>query len=159
MTESRSSLRAQSGIPAEKLARVLAEAALEKKATDIIIMDMRSVTTMTDFFVVMTVSVDTHSRAVEGAVSERAREDHDSRPWHIEGSDGKRTWVLMDYVDVVVHIFQADAREFYSLERLWGDAPVEPVLDEDPAADNNAVAGGEPVDDEDVTASKDTPTS
>ncbi len=145
MTGSRSSLRAQSGIPAEKLARVLAEAALEKRATDILVMDMRGVTTVTDFFVVMTVSADTHSRAVEGAVSERARDDFDSRPWHVEGGDGARTWVLMDYVDVVVHIFQSDAREFYSLERLWGDAPVEQITDEDPVAAEDLVDAEDPV--------------
>ncbi|MFC1627588.1 ribosome silencing factor [Gemmatimonadota bacterium] len=144
MTGSRSSLRAQSGIPAETLARVLAEAALEKKADDILIMDMRTVTTVTDFFVVMTVSADTHSRAVEQAVSERARNDFDSRPWHIEGGDGSRTWVLMDYVDVVVHIFQSDAREFYSLERLWGDSPVRQVTDEVPIAEEDPVIHEDP---------------
>lgn len=144
MTVSRSSLRARSTIPSEELARALAEAAQSKKATDILIMDMRGVTTVTDFFIVVTVSTDVQSRAVEGAISDRARDDFDTRPWHVEGGEGTRTWVLMDYVDVVVHLFQQEAREFYSLERLWGDAPVEKVIDEDPIADGDHTAEDAP---------------
>ncbi len=144
MTVSRSSLRARSTIPSEELARALAEAARSKKAADILIMDMRGLTTVTDFFIVVTVSTDVQSRAVEGAISDRARDDFDTRPWHVEGGEGTRTWVLMDYVDVVVHLFQQEAREFYSLERLWGDAPVEKVVDEDPIADGDHTAEDAP---------------
>jgi len=144
VTVSRSSLRARSTIPSEELARALAEAARSKKAADILIMDMRGLTTVTDFFIVVTVSTDVQSRAVEGAISDRARDDFDTRPWHVEGGEGTRTWVLMDYVDVVVHLFQQEAREFYSLERLWGDAPVEKVIDEDPIADGDHTAEDAP---------------
>lgn len=144
MTVSRSSLRARSGIPSEELARAIAGAAQSKKAADILIMDMRGLTTVTDFFVVVTVSSDVQSRAVEGAISDRARDDFDTRPWHVEGGEGTRTWVLMDYVDVVVHIFQQEAREFYSLERLWGDAPVEKVVDEVPIVDGDQTAEDTP---------------
>jgi len=144
VTVSRSSLRARSTIPSEELARALAEAARSKKAADILIMDMRGLTTVTDFFIVVTVSTDVQSRAVEGAISDRARDDFDTRPWHVEGGEGTRTWVLMDYVDVVVHLFQQEAREFYSLERLWGDAPVEKVVDEDPIADGDHTAEDAP---------------
>ena len=129
MTVPRSELRAKSEVPSIDLARAITGAALEKKATDIRIMDMRGLTTMTDYFVVVTISTDVHSRAVEGAISEQARESFNARPWHVEGGEGGRTWVLMDYVDVVVHLFEAETREFYSLERLWGDAPTEEVAD------------------------------
>jgi len=144
VTVSRSSLRARSTIPSEKLARALAEAARSKKAADILIMDMRGLTTVTDFFIVVTVSTDVQSRAVEGAISDRARDDFDTRPWHVEGGEGTRTWVLMDYVDVVVHLCQQEAREFYSLERLCGDALVEKVVDEDPIADGDHTAEDAP---------------
>jgi len=129
VTVPRSELRAKSEVPSIDLARTIAGAAVEKKATDIRIMDMRGLTTMTDYFIVVTISTDVHSRAVEGAISERTRESFNTRPWHVEGGEGGRTWLLMDYVDVVVHLFDAETRDFYSLERLWGDAPTEEVTD------------------------------
>jgi len=139
VTVPRSELRSKSEVLSTDLAGTVAEAALEKKATDIRIMDLRGLTTMTDFFVIATISTEVHSRAVEGAISERTRERYDTRPWHVEGGDGGRTWVLLDYVDVVVHLFNAETREFYSLERLWGDAPTEAVSD---PADETARPGG-----------------
>jgi len=114
------------------LARGLARAALEKKAEEIIVLDLRGLTSMTDFFVVATVSTDVHSRAVTEAVERWAREDLGEKPWHVEGAEGTRPWVLLDYVDVVVHLLQPEAREYYGLERLWGDAPSESFADEDP---------------------------
>ena len=114
------------------LALGLSEAALGKKATDIFVLDLRGLTTMTDFFVVATVSTDVHSRAVTEGIVEWAREEMGERPWHIEGDEGSRAWVLLDYVDVVVHLQQPDARDYYGLERLWGDAPKEEVSDPEP---------------------------
>ena len=121
-----------------EVARGFAEAALSKKATDILILDLRQLTAVTDFFVVGTVSTDVHSRAVEEAVYTWAEDELDQRPWHIEGAEGARNWVLLDYVDVVVHLFLPQARAYYSLERLWGDAPAEEVGD--PDGGNDAVA-------------------
>lgn len=135
MTPSRSaekeSRKAENGVPSGEFARGLAEAALTKKAGDLVIMDLRKLTNITDYFVVGTVSTDVHSRAVEEAIDEWAKNELGVRMWHLEGGEGTRTWVLMDYVDVVVHLFQPDAREYYSLERLWGDAPQELVMDPD----------------------------
>ena len=114
-----------------EVARGFAEAALIKKATDLIILDLKNLTSMTDFFIVGTVSTDVHSRAVEGAIVDWARNELQMRPWHIEGAEGSRNWVLLDYIDVVVHLFRPEARDYYSLERLWGDAPTEEIKDPD----------------------------
>ena len=109
------------------LARELAELALTKKATDIKILDLRNLTTITDFFVICTAHSDTQVKAVADAVIEGAKKIGE-RPWHKEGLSQK-SWVLLDYVDVVVHIFLKDTREFYGLEKLWGDAVFEEVKD------------------------------
>ena len=115
----------------ERLARRMAEAARDKKAHDVAIMDLRGLTSMTDWFVIATASTEVHARAVMEHIQERAREDLDERPWHVEGRQGGSTWVLMDYVDVVLHLFRPEARSYYGLERLWGDAPTEWLEDVD----------------------------
>lgn len=109
------------------LARRAAALALEKKATEIKIFDVSKLTSVADFFVICTGSVDTHVRAIfEHIVDEMRKED--IRPWHIEGRE-RYQWVLIDFVDVVVHVFQPETREFYGLERLWGDAQIEEIRD------------------------------
>lgn len=119
-------------VPAD-LARGLAEAARDKRAEGIVILDLRGLTSMADYFVVATVTADVHARAVAEGVREWARENLGERPWHVEGDEGGRTWVLLDYVDVVVHLMQPDVRNYYALERLWGDAPREELgEDENP---------------------------
>ena len=109
------------------LARELAELALTKKATDIKILDLRNLTTITDFFVICTAHSDTQVKAIADAVIEGAKKIGE-RAWHKEGMSQK-SWVLLDYIDVVVHIFLKDTREFYGLEKLWGDAAFEEVND------------------------------
>jgi ribosome-associated protein len=115
-------------VPAD-LARGLAEAARDKKAEGIVILDLRGLTSMADYFVVATVTTDVHARAVAEGVRMWAAETLEERPWHVEGDEGGRNWVLLDYVDVVVHLMQPDVRIYYALERLWGDAPREEVGD------------------------------
>jgi arginyl-tRNA synthetase len=111
-----------------KLARRTAELALEKKAVDIKIFDVSRLTSIADFFVICTGSVDTHVRAIsEHIVDELKKED--IRPWHVEGRE-RYQWVLIDFVDVVVHVFQPETRGYYGLERLWGDAVIEEIRDE-----------------------------
>lgn len=110
------------------LARRLAQAALEKKATDVKIFDLRRLTSITDFFVICSADSDVQVKAV----CEHLVETMDKkrvRPWHLEGLE-TRQWVLLDYVDVVVHIFLPEVRDYYGLERLWGDAEIEDVVDE-----------------------------
>jgi ribosome-associated protein len=106
----------------ELLAKRSAELALEKKCEDIKILDLRGLTSVTDFFVIATADSDRKAKAAAEHVIDELKEDGE-RPMHIEGMDSLH-WVLLDYVDVVVHIFMPDERRFYDLESLWSDAPV-----------------------------------
>ena len=91
------------------------------KAADIVVLDLRNLTGATDFFIVASGSSDTHVRALGERVLEALSTDG-RRPHHTEGlSEGR--WVLLDYVDFVVHVFHPTLRQFYQLERLWGEAP------------------------------------
>lgn len=101
---------------------------LERKAQNIVVLNLRETSDFVDHFIICTGTSDVHVRALADAVLEGLKEEG-QRPWQVEGYD-TRKWVLIDYVDVVVHIFQEEAREFYGLERLWGDAPIERIEDE-----------------------------
>ena len=110
----------------------IAELALAKKANDVAILDLRKLTSMTDYFVVCTGDSETQVRAIAGAIM-AGMEEHGERVWHTEGLQNLQ-WVLLDYVDVVVHVFHKDARTFYGLEKLWGDAKIQKVADRKPRA-------------------------
>ena len=113
---------------AHALARHAAQIALSKKATDVLILHVGEISTMTDFFVIATAGSEPQVRAIAREIEDKIREERADKPWHVEGL-AAGTWVLMDYVDFVVHIFQPEAREFYMLERLWGDARREVAVD------------------------------
>jgi ribosome-associated protein len=108
-----------------ELALAAAHLCLEKKAEDVLLLDLRDVSPVCDFFVIATGDSEPQIKAIVERVEEglRARGE---KPWHIEGRAGRR-WVLMDYVHIVVHVFHRETREIYLLERLWGDAPREEV--------------------------------
>jgi len=110
------------------LAKRIARFALSKKASDVTIMDLRKLTDMTDFFVICSADSDVQVKAVADSVADGTHQIGISA-WHTEGLT-HRQWILLDYVVVVVHIFHKQARRFYGLEKLWGDAKVELVLDE-----------------------------
>lgn len=112
----------------EELVKEIAQIIKQKQAGDIIIQDLRTVTSMTDFFILCTVQVNVQARALVHTI-EKQMKDKNVRLWHKEGRPGD-PWILMDYVDVVVHIFEEKAREFYGLERLWGDATFIEVKDD-----------------------------
>lgn len=120
--------------PAHEIASHAIDAVLDKKAVDVVVMDMRNVSGVADFFLICTGESDRQVKAVADAVREKVREACSELPWHSEGLDHLQ-WVLLDYVDVVVHIFDAEKRAFYDLERLWGDAPSELVPEGGSAAD------------------------
>ncbi len=109
------------------LAKKVAAFAHSKKATDVLLMDLRKLRAPADFFVVCSADSDTHAKAIADAVRVGA-EGIGVSLWHSEGFRSL-TWVLLDYVDVVVHVFKKDVRPFYNLERLWGDAKLIPVED------------------------------
>jgi ribosome-associated protein len=97
------------------------ELAREKKAYSVRILDLRKRSSVADFFVICSVDAEVQARAVADHISDKLKEK-EINPWHTEGYRGTG-WVLVDYVDVVVHIFLPKTREFYGLEKLWGDAP------------------------------------
>lgn len=95
--------------------------ALERKAREIIVLDLRGISSATDWFVVASGTSDVHVKAIAEGVLDGLRE-HGESANHVEGLTGGR-WVLLDYIDLVVHVFHPQARVFYQLENLWGDAP------------------------------------
>ena len=98
-----------------------AELALELKATDVVALDLASISGVTDYFLLASGRSDVQVKAIAENIVEQMKKK-DIRPEHIEGLQGGR-WVLIDYIDFVVHVFHEEAREFYQLELLWGDAP------------------------------------
>lgn len=105
---------------ADSLLRTAAEAALAKKASDLVALDLRELDGVADHFLICSAGSEIQVKAIADAIEERLLE-HGVKPWHIEGREGRR-WVLLDYVDFVVHVFHERTREYYLLERLWGDA-------------------------------------
>ncbi len=104
------------------LALGIARAAAARKASELIILDLTGVSDVTDYFVICSANTARQADAVMDEVEERCREDLGVKPYAIEGRENKN-WILMDYGSVVVHVFLPEAREYYRLERLWGDAP------------------------------------
>lgn len=135
---SRSEHEASLGIQAcevamsELLAKRVADLSLEKKGEDVKILDVRGLTSVTDFFVIITADSERKTKAIADFLVDELKEE-DERPSHVEGLD-TLYWVLIDYIDVVVHIFQLDERNFYDLESLWSDAVVTTVTAPEPGA-------------------------
>ncbi len=102
-----------------------ARACLDKKADGILILDMQKVSTFTDFFVICDGASTRQTKAIADNVLEKLS-GRRQRAWHVEGYE-EASWILLDYVDVIVHVFYKEIRDFYSLERLWQDAPRESV--------------------------------
>lgn len=109
----------------KRLARAISKYALDKNGIDIRILDIRKLSDVADYFVICSGSVDVHVKAIADNIVEKLNEKG-VKAWHKEGFQALG-WVLLDYVTVVVHIFQPEIRDRYSLERLWGDAPAEKI--------------------------------
>lgn len=120
--EAASGVQAREVAMSELLARRVAELSFEKKGEEVKILDVRGLTSVTDYFVIITADSERKAKALADFIVDELKEE-DERPMHIEGLDSLH-WVLLDYIDVVVHIFQPDERRFYDLESLWSDAPV-----------------------------------
>ena len=110
-----------------ELANKISEIIFTKKGYDVIAIDLRKLVTFTDYFVVCSADSDVQVKAIADQV-DKVLSEQGIKCWHREGLKAL-TWVLLDYVDVVVHIFKKDAREFYNLEKLWGDAPTQKMTD------------------------------
>ena len=113
------------------LAKQVATLMLSKKGAEVVILDVRKLTSAADYFVLCSADSDTQVKAIADAVQE-GTEARGERPWHSEGYQA-RTWIVVDYVDVVAHVFHKEARAFYNLERLWRDAVRTEVSDDGPA--------------------------
>ena len=110
-----------------------------KKGEDILVLNLTGVADFTDYFLICTGSSDTHVKALADAVIEGMKAAG-HRPWHMEGYE-TRKWVLFDFFDVVVHIFQPTSRAFYRLERLWGDVPVERIEEDASLLETSSLSG------------------
>lgn len=109
-------------VNSEALADRIAALAADKKAADIRVFDLRGIVSYTDFFIICTGNTERQTKAIHDAIRQELKDDESLWPRRVEG-DGEGRWILMDYLDCVVHIFTPDARSFYRLEQLWGDAP------------------------------------
>jgi ribosome-associated protein len=113
----------------EKLSKAVVSGMQEKKASDIVVMDLREIkNAVADFFVICSGSSDKQLDAIAGSVDDEVYKKMKENPWQIEGRSNKE-WVILDYISVVVHIFRKDRRQFYSIERLWGDAKITEIED------------------------------
>ncbi len=112
------------------LAKAIARQTLTRKAGDVVIMDLRGLTSMADYFIVCSADSDVQIKAIADAV-EDGMEAKGVGAWHKES--GSPNWVLLDYVDVVLHIFHRNTRPFYALEKLWGDARMSRLEDKPPS--------------------------
>ncbi|MFC1550735.1 ribosome silencing factor [Candidatus Neomarinimicrobiota bacterium] len=110
--------------PAE-LAELIGKLSLSKRAERVLSIDVRGLTSLTDFFVICSAETNIQVKAIADAI----RKGTATKPWHIEGY-AMQQWILLDYVDVVVHIFLNSVRDFYLLEKLWADAPIKEIIDE-----------------------------
>jgi ribosome-associated protein len=109
-------------IEGAELARLVAEYADDKKARGIVEIDLRGITSYTDWFVVCSGTSERQVKAIHDGIHKGLKDDHGLLPRRVEGLSESR-WVLMDYFDVVVHVFTPETRAFYRLEQLWGEAP------------------------------------
>jgi ribosome-associated protein len=125
MTQS-AAARNDNSLTPEDLAREIVELAADRKAIDIVQLDLRGMIGYTDYFVICTGRTERQTKAIHDAIYEGLKSAHRRLPERVEGLPGAR-WILMDYLDVVVHVFVPDTREYYRLEQLWGEAPAQAV--------------------------------
>jgi ribosome-associated protein len=112
------------GASSEILSDVIVKGMQEKKATNIVVLDLRKVkNAVADFFILCSGNSDKQLDAIADSIDEQVSKTLKENPWHVEGKNNKE-WMLLDYIDVVAHVFKKDRREFYALEKLWGDAEI-----------------------------------
>lgn len=114
----------KSGANSQQLSKAIVKGMQEKKAQEIVVMDLRKVkNAVADFFVICSGSSDKQLEAISDSIDEEVYKAMKERPWHMEGKSNKE-WMVLDYINVVTHVFRKDRRSFYSLEKLWGDAEI-----------------------------------
>lgn len=117
-------LMTKNNVSADDSIAAILKAIDEVKGLDIQLLDLREIeNTVCDYFVICTGTSNTHINAISGIVQKQVSKATKEKPWHIEG-EGNAEWILLDYVNIVVHIFQKHIREYYDIESLWGDAKI-----------------------------------
>lgn len=109
----------------KQLAELIGELTLSKKAEDVVSIDVSEVSSSANYFIICSAETGLQVRAIANAV----RKGTPNKPWHVEGMEHEN-WVLLDYVDVVLHVFKTSIRDYYNLEKLWADAPLTEIKDE-----------------------------
>jgi len=112
----------QTALDGAELASVIEGYASDVKAIDVVELDLRGVLGYTDYFVICSGGTDRQTKAIHDRIHENMKKQHGLLPRRVEGLTESR-WILMDYLDVIVHIFTPEARDYYRLEQLWGEAP------------------------------------
>jgi len=112
-------------IKSNQLADIISKLTLTKQAENVLSIDVRKVSSSADYFIICSAETGMQVSAIANAV----RKGTPNKPWHVEGLNNQN-WVLLDYVDVVLHVFKTQTREFYSLEKLWADAPTVKITDD-----------------------------
>ena len=119
----------QSEVSSEVLSSWVVEGMLEKKALDVVVMDLRKMKhAIADYFILCSGNSDTQIDAISDSIEEQIHKKSKHPPWKREGRENKE-WILLDYIDVVAHIFNKEKREFYGLEGLWGDAEINKIAE------------------------------
>ena len=106
----------------DNIAKKIAQLMTDKKAIDVTLINLKKITTLTDHFIICTSESDPQTRAIFNHIKDELIEDN-IKPWRTEGYENLQ-WVVMDYINFVVHIFNKETREYYDFERLWGDAKI-----------------------------------
>ena len=108
----------------DALVAEIARLAADKKARDVVALDLREVLGYTDYFLICSGNTNRQAKAIHDGILEGLKHEHDTLPRRVEGA-ARADWILMDYLDVVVHIFTPEMRNYYRLEELWGEAPAQ----------------------------------
>ena len=117
-------VKKRKGASSETLSELIVKGMQEKKAADIVVMDLRKIkNAVADFFVICSGNSDKQLDAISDSIDSEVFKTLKENPRHTEGKNNKE-WMLLDYIDVVAHVFRKDKRDFYALERLWGDAEI-----------------------------------
>ncbi len=125
-------------VTSEELRDLIVRGMQEKKGVDVVVMDLREVkNAICDYFIICSGNSDTQIDAIAQSVDEEVHKNTGQNPWHQEGKMN-REWILLDYVDVVAHVFKKERRAFYDLEQLWGDADVQHLDETKPDTAPNA---------------------
>ena len=120
-------VKKRKGVNSETLSDVIVKRMQEKKASDIVVMDLRKIkNAVADFFVICSGNSDKQLDAISDSIDAEVFKKFQENPWHTEGKNNKE-WMLLDYINVVAHVFRKDRRAYYALERLWGDADITEV--------------------------------